>query len=101
MLFDIRSGTDPFVWQKNIRQTQETERKTSFLNYHNEQKLHLVLSELMSCSNQFWLGNMEEDYQEDQISYSTGMSEVIWNHDVLFHLHCNLEFGASVDQNEA
>lgn len=49
MLFDIRSGTDLFVSEKNIRQTQETERKTSFLNHHNEQKLHLILSELMSC----------------------------------------------------
>lgn len=30
MLFDIRSGTDPFVWEKNIKKTQETERKQVF-----------------------------------------------------------------------
>lgn len=95
MLFDIRSGTDPFVWEKNIRQTQETERKTRFFNYLNEQKLHLFLSELMSCSNQFWLGNMEQDHQEDQINCSSGMSEGVWNHAVVFSLYCNLDFGAS------
>lgn len=42
-----------------------------------------------------------EDHQEEKIGYSTGMSEVVWNHAVVFPLYCNLEFGASVDQNEA
>lgn len=90
----------PLSERKTSGKVRGLREKQGLFNYHNEQNLHWIMSELMSCSNQFWLGNMGEDHQEDQINYSTGRSEVVWNH-VVFPLYCSLDFGAAMDQNEA